>query len=139
MTVALFYPWLKALHVASALIFVGGVFAAAVFLRAAAHEALISPSLVQAVRRWDRVVTTPAMLLVWIFGLTLASAGGWLAEGWLWAKLVLVIMLSGVHGVQSGWLRRLAGKPALAPPPFLTGLIFGCIVGIAILAVAKPF
>ncbi len=138
MSVADLYPWLKALHVAAALIFVGGVFAAAVFLAAAAREAAIGPSLVQTVRRWDRVVTTPAMMLVWVLGLTLASAGGWLAAGWLWAKLILVILLSGVHGVQSGWLRRLA-RDAVAPPPFLTALIFGCVIGIAILAVAKPF
>lgn len=138
MSLAEYYPWLKALHVASALVFVGGVFAAAVFLAAAAQEADISPSLVHAMRQWDRVVTTPAMLLVWMFGLTLASTGGWLGDGWLWAKLVLVVVLSGVHGVQSGSLRGLAGGGVLRRRS-LIGVICGCIIGIAVLAVVKPF
>lgn len=137
MTLAGLYPWLKALHVASALIFVGGVISVAVFLAAASTES-VSALLVRAVRRWDQLATTPAMLLVWTFGLALASGGGWLASGWLQAKLVLVVALSAIHGMQSGRLRQLGGggsPKAMRTMPML----IGCVVGVAVLAIVKPF
>ena len=132
------YLWLKALHVVSALIFVGGIFSVTVFLAAASAEPAANAPLARAIRRWDRAVTTPAMLLVWAFGLVLALSGGWLSHGWLQAKLVLVMALSVIHGVQSGRLRRLSGGSA-APALRLFPLILGCVIGIAALAVVKPF
>lgn len=133
------YPWLKALHVAAALGFVGGVLAVSVFLAAtfAEAEGAAVPALARAVRRWDQAVTTPAMLLVWAFGLALAVTGHWLADIWLQAKLVFVVVLSGLHGVQSGRLRRLAGGasvPSLRSAPF----VMACVLAIAVLAVVKP-
>lgn len=132
------HPWLKALHVAAAFAFIGGVLAVSVFLRAVpADNPLVAP-IAQGVRRWDQAVTTPAMLLVWGFGLTLATAGHLFAAGWLQAKLVLVMILSGLHGVQSGRLRRVAsGAPT--KPSYVTTLVIGCVVGIAVLAVVKPW
>ena len=113
------YPWLKALHVASALVFVGGVIGVSIFLAAASAEPATNRSLAQRVRSWDQTVTTPAMLLVWAFGLALALDGGWLSHGWLQAKLVLVVGLSAIHGMQSGRLRRLAGGAASPARPVL--------------------
>ena len=138
MNLAELYPWLKALHVAAALAFVGGVLAVSVFLAAVPLGATSATPIARGVRRWDQVVTTPAMLLVWALGLTLATMGHAFADGWLQAKLLFVLILSGLHGVQSGRLRRLAGGTSLAPsrnPP----LVIGCAVIIAVLAVAKPF
>ncbi|WP_428393541.1 CopD family protein [Lichenicoccus sp.] len=130
------YTWLKALHLAAAIAFVAGVLGAALFLTAPrpldARAAL-------AIHRWDQKVTTPAMLLVWALGLALAFAGGWFHAGWLFAKLVFVVVLSGVHGMQSAALRRLAGGAAgTAPSKWFAPLIVGCAVAIAILVVVKP-
>lgn len=131
------YAWLKALHVAAAITFAGGILSVAVFLAAA------GPGCTEAARalhRWDRRATTPAMLLVWALGLTLALMGGWLREGWMVAKLALVVALSGAHGVQSAKLRRLAGGvPAGASPGLAAPLIVGFVVAIAVLVVVKPF
>ena len=131
------YPWLKALHVTSALTFVGGVLAAAVFLAAAGEDAEVMTGAARAVWRWDQVVTTPAMLFTWGLGLALAISGSWFAETWLWAKLAFVIVLSGVHGVQSGQLRGLAGGSAVRSLR-MTPIILGSTLVIAILAVVKP-
>lgn len=138
MNMAEIYPWLKGLHVASALVFVGGVFAVSTFLAVVPAEPAASVPLARGIRRWDQAVTTPAMLLVWAFGLTLALSGDWLADGWLQAKLVLVVALSGIHGVQSGRLRRLAGGTASLGRGW-SPLILACVIGIAVLAVVKPF
>ena len=138
MSLAEAYPWLKAFHVATALAFVGGVLAVSVFLAAARAAPGAVGGVARVVRRWDRTVTTPAMLLVWALGLTLATAGHWFADGWLQAKLAVVLVLSAVHGIQSGHLRRLAGGAAISPLPTAPFAI-GCAVVIALLAVAKPF
>lgn len=103
------YPWLKALHVASAIIFVGGVLSVSVFLAAVARSEAETSAVAMAIRRWDQAVTSPAMLLVWALGLAMALDAGWFTNLWLQAKLVFVVILSAVHGVQSGRLRRLAG------------------------------
>ncbi|SDE24207.1 Uncharacterised protein family (UPF0093) [Paracidovorax valerianellae] len=44
--------------------------------------------------------------MVWALGLGLAVWGGWLGTGWLNAKLAIVLVLSGLHGVLSGRLRQ---------------------------------
>lgn len=138
MSLIILYPWLKALHVAAALLFVGGVISTYVFLKTVAGSSSVLPLTVLAVQRWDRMVTTPAMLLVWGFGLALALSGNWTGSGWLPAKILFVVFLSAVHGVQSGSLRRSTGASAL--PIWRRGsTIVTSVIAIAILAVVKPF
>ena len=130
------YAGLKALHVAAAFTFFAGVLGAAVFLAAADAG---SAGALRAMRRWDQRVTTPAMLLVWALGLTLALSGGWFKAPWLIAKLGFVVALSGLHGVQSAKLRRMAGGgPAPAPSRMAAPLAVVAILVIALLAVLKP-
>ena len=59
-------------------------------------------------RRLLRIIMTPAMVLAWILGLWLAWSGGHFAAPWFWAKLVLVVVLSAVHGYFTGAVRRFA-------------------------------
>ena len=127
---------------AAALAFVSGVLSVAVFLRAVPQGDPLAASIARRVRRWDQAVTTPAMLLVWGLGLTLATSGQWFTAGWLQAKLVYVVLLSGLHGIQTGHLRRIAvGTPAVAigtTVPWPSVLVLVTAATIAILAVAKP-
>ncbi len=80
MTLAELYPWLKALHVATVLTFVGSVLAVTIVLDAL--HAAPAATVHQALRRFDRSVTTPAMLLVWTSGLALGLTGHWFADHW---------------------------------------------------------
>lgn len=137
MTLADAYPWLKAAHVACALLFVGGVVANNMILLAGRATTDWSVPLTQALRRWDRVVTTPAMLGAWAFSSGLAVLGGWFPYGWLQVKLVLVVMLSAGHGLQSGQIRRLAIGYG-AKPLRGAALIVPAVITIAVLAVVKP-
>lgn len=130
------YAWLKAFHVAAAFTFFGGVFGATVFLSVADPSSIATAG---AMRRWDQRVTTPAMLLVWGLGLTLALSGGWFKAGWLILKLGFVVMLSGLHGVQSARLRRMAGGGSAGAPSRLAApAALIAILAIALLAVLKP-
>ncbi len=134
MSLAELYPWFKALHIAAALMFVGGVLALTIVLDAIR----IAPGTVALarVRRWDRAVTTPAMLLVWVLGFMLALTAHWLADHWLQAKLVLVVILSGLHGVQSGRIRR-AENQIPGAGMSLAPIVLAMSTAIAVLAVMK--
>jgi putative membrane protein len=137
MTIADAYPWLKAAHVACALLFVGGIVAGGLLLAAGPAMADQGAAFATVLRRWDRVVTTPAMLGAWAFGIGLASAGGWFTSGWLQAKLVLVVLLSAIHGLQSGQIRRLAVETNVKPL-WAAALVVPSVIAIAVLAVIKP-
>ena len=138
MSLAELYPWLKALHVASVLAFVGGLMAISLVLPVATALGAERQSLAAAAHRWDRQVTAPALLLVWALGLTLAAEGRHFSETWLQLKLVLVVALSALHGVQSGKLRRLAGGGQTVSGRFAP-IVVAAAAAIAVLAVAKPF
>ena len=139
------YLWLKAIHIAAAMTWTSGVVVAglAVASHPAGTDITAAPDtrLRDAIRRWDRRVTLPAMLLTWGLGLTMAMQAGWFSSPWLMIKLAIVATLAALHGVLSGRLRRLdrdadAGPAALrhaAPATIL------CVALIAILAVTKPF
>ena len=134
------YTVLKALHVGAALVFAGGVLATAVLLQAARRLTLAARPVARVALRWSRVVTTPAMLLVWSLGLVLGIEGGWFSEPWLQAKLAFVLILSALHGVQSGVLRRWAGGMVPSPAiksPVAALLTVTCLIVIAGLAVTK--
>ncbi|MGJ4910120.1 CopD family protein [Bradyrhizobium sp. HKCCYLRH2060] len=135
--------WLKALHVAAVLCWSGGLLAAAITIAAAATkaEAAGAATMVEIVSRWDRRVTTPAMLVVWGAGLALAMQGQWFGSLWLTIKLGIVVALSALHGVLAGTLRRLARSESPAPRWFSHAppLIVGSAAAIAVLVVVKPF
>lgn len=138
------YLFLKAFHLAAVLIWVGGMLALSVALAAQrAHGGQASGQpLLAAIYRWDRRVTTPALGAVWLLGIALVVMGGWYNAPWLWAKFVIVFMLSGLHGNQSATLRRLlAGQ--LAQPPgsarWVPGLTLAAITAVALLVIVKPW
>lgn len=145
------YLWIEALHVAAAMVFAGGVMVTAVALPllkagSSVHGGAVAPSgnggaVAAGLRRWGRLVTTPAMLLVWGFGIYLAVRGHWFAAHWMSAKLVVVLALSALHGLQVGGLRRLAGGSVAgvrAPGWAAAAVVLGVVV-ISVLVVVKPF
>jgi protoporphyrinogen IX oxidase len=132
-----FYPWFKALHVVSVLLFIGGVLLVSVFLNAVTSEDKYNALIARKIRAWDQMITTPAMLLTWALGITLASVGHWFSDHWLQGKLVFVVVLSGIHGMQSGRLRRLAAGIEIRPIQFLPAILI-CVVVIVVLVIIKP-
>jgi len=137
------YLWLKALHVAAALTWVGGEFAVALALAGLPTPRGEAESRrLRALRLWDRTVTTPAMLLLWGFGITLGMEGDWFHSPWLMAKLTIALALGALHGALSGTLRRAAVDPLRSvgswPRHAAPAIVIG-VTAIAILVVVKPF
>lgn len=140
------YIYLKAIHVMAVIALIGGmlVLAFALTLVSGRRDALSEGEarFIARIQHWDRMVTVPALGLVWVAGISMAIIGQWYWSPWLWIKLVPVLLLSALHGMEAGILRRMAGEPGGELPPMLrqsAPIIVACFVLIAFLAVAKPF
>ena len=128
------YLSIKAAHLISLFVWIAGMTAVALALKYPWQ-----PFIAQ-LQAYDRRVTTPAMILAWCFGLYLATRGGWTDESWFGAKVALVIILSGLHGVLTGRLRLasvMEGSPIKHLAGFLTSGL-ALIATIVFLVVLKP-
>ena len=134
------YFVIKALHILSDFLLIGGMLINAFVI------GMVPPAIrvgvIGALRKYDRIVTTAGLAGAWIFGLWLIFGYVGFPGGWLHAKLLLVVLLSALHGMQQGWMRRMQADPKLDPPAFVRAgmpIILGSVVLIVLLAVIKPF
>jgi uncharacterized membrane protein len=118
------YDLTKAAHLIALFVWLSGMAAAALALR---YPVLIHMKPLQA---YDRAVSSPAMILALLFGISLGVQGGWFTSAWLGMKIVLVLGLSGLHGALVGKLRRAVQDNGGDVKP--TGGLF-LYVGLAIL------
>jgi putative membrane protein len=89
-----------------------------------------------------KIILTPAMIIVWVLGLSMAYSGGWLASGWLHAKLTLVLALTGYHGWLVGQTKKMArGERPLSEARLrMIGEVPGLLLIVIVLLVyLKPF
>ncbi|WP_448585677.1 CopD family protein [Thermaurantiacus sp.] len=139
------YVWVKALHVIVTFFWIAGLFMLPRYLVYQHGEVPGSP----ADRAWRertarlrRIILTPSLVLVWVLGLMAATSYGLAGSGWLHAKILLVLVLTGYHG----WAVSLAGKMAVGARPvgegrlrLLNEMPALMTIGIVGLAVLKPF
>ncbi|WP_308916472.1 CopD family protein [Jannaschia sp. LMIT008] len=129
------YELAKAAHLVSLFAWIGGMVVVAVALR---HPA---PAHLRPLKAYDRAVTTPAMILALALGILLGVLGGWFQSAWLGPKILLVLVLAGLHGALVGRLRRATWEDEVGPARgnrlFLpAGLAL--VVAIVLLVVLKP-
>ena len=139
------YDWLKALHVIAVIAWMAGM----LYLpRLFVYHCEAQPGSKQSEtfkvmeRRLLKAIVNPAMIAAWLLGLGLAWQGGWFAAHWLQAKLVLVLLLSGVHGLLARWVRDFAADANRNSQKFyriINEVPAILMVAIVILAVVKPF
>ena len=94
-------------------------------------------------RKLYRGIMTPSMIVVLIFGVwMLFLTPSWLSQGWMHAKLLLVVLLVAYHHVCLIYLKQLAQGRCTKSHVFFRWLNEAPVIAliiIIILAVLKPF
>jgi len=99
-----FYLWTKALHIVFVIFWMAGMFMLPRYLAYHCQCEVGSDEdqkWIERERRLMRIIINPAMTVTWILGIMLVLNIGLSAGGWLHAKLLLVFLLSGFHGMLS--------------------------------------
>ncbi|MDR4308835.1 protoporphyrinogen oxidase HemJ [Chelatococcus sambhunathii] len=139
------YLWIKALHVVAviswmaAMLYLPRLF---VYHAAATPGSETSETFKVMERRLLKAIMTPAMIVAWAAGLFLVWKGGWMAAGWLHAKLALVLVLSGAHGYLASCVRAFAQDRNAKSQKFfrvLNEVPTLLMLAIVVLVIVKPF
>ena len=144
---AVAYPWLKALHIVSVIAWMAGL----LYLpRLFVYHAGVPPGSNRAAmlqvmeRRLLYGIMAPAAIMTYGFGLLLATVPGLVAwrQGWIWAKLMLVAVLTVFHLLLARWRRDLAAGKHSHTQRFyriVNEVPTIAMIGIVVLVVLKPF
>lgn len=139
------YLWLKAGHIIFVIFWMAGLFMLPRFFVYHQESAEGSPEEAQWIdreRKLLKIILLPSIIAVWVLGLALASTLGLWSAGWLHAKMLLVLILSGYHGYLSAYAKKLArGERTLTGKQLR---LFNEVPGVAvalivILVVVRPF
>ena len=137
--------WIKALHVIVVIAWMAGMLYLPrlfVYHADAPKGSALSETFKVMERRLMRRIINPAMILVFVTGLTLAYLTGYWQATWLHAKFALVIVLTGVHGYFARCIRKFAGDTDVHPARFyriLNEVPTVLMILIVVLVVVKPF
>ncbi len=143
------YLWVKAAHIVFVIFWMAGLFMLPRYLvhhQEGLDDPAEPPRWVKRETLLRRMILTPAMVIVWTLGLLLAANvglfDGGAGLGWLHAKLLVVVLLTGYHGWAVGYTRKLAaGRPTLTARQLRMANEVPAFAAIAavVLAVVKPF
>jgi putative membrane protein len=139
------YAWVKAFHLIAVISWMAGMLYLPrlfVYHSETQKGSIQSDTFKIMERRLLKAIINPAMIVTWILGLVLIWQGGWITSGWLHAKFLLVIALSGVHGFLSKTVREFAADRNLRPARFyrmLNEVPTVLMIVIVILVIVKPF
>ena len=139
------YPWVKAAHVTFVIFWMAGLFLLPrfyVYHHATTPGSAEDRQWIERESRARTIILIPAMIIVWILGLMLAVHLDAFKEGWLMAKLALVVALSGYQGWITAYGKKLA--KGMRPLENRTLRIMNEIPGVAaalivVLAIVRPF
>lgn len=140
------YFWLKSLHVISIIAWMAGL----LYLpRLFVYHTDVDPKsptseLFKVMeRRLERAIMTPAMIASWLFGiLVIATQPDFLSQGWLHAKLLLVVGLTATHVFLMRCRRDFAENRNHRPQKFyrfVNEVPTLLMIGIVIIVIVKPF
>ncbi len=139
------YLWLKAFHVIAIIAWMAGMLYLPrlfVYHSETPKGSIQSDTFKIMERRLLKAIINPAMIVAWVLGLYLAWDGGWYASGWLHAKVLLVLILSGFHGFLSRLVKDFAADRNTRPARFyrmINEVPTVLMIGIVILVIVKPF
>ena len=139
------YAWVKAFHVIAVIAWMAGMLYLPrlfVYHCETPKGSAESERFKRMENRLLRVIINPAMAAVWVLGLWLAYLSGAYAQGWLQLKFLLVVVMSGLHGLFARWVKDF-GRDANTHSQRFYRIVNEVptllMVAIVILAVVKPF
>jgi protoporphyrinogen IX oxidase len=141
------YQWFKAAHIIAviswmaAMLYLPRLF---VYHVDAPIGSALSETLKIMERRLAKFIMTPAMLASWVIGLLMLGANheALMAQGWIHAKLTLLLLLTALHGVFSKWRKGFERDQNTRSARFYRIWNEGptlLMIVIVVLAVVKPF
>jgi protoporphyrinogen IX oxidase len=139
------YEWVKAFHIIAVIAWMAGMLYLPrlfVYHCDARSGSQQSETFKVMEQRLLKLIINPAMLATWALGLWLGLSGGWFAAGWLQAKILLVLLLSGLHGFMMRWVRDFARDHNRHSSRFyriINEVPTVLMVATVVLAVVKPF
>jgi putative membrane protein len=142
---SLTYVWIKAGHVIFVVFWIAAMFMLPrfyVYHQEAKPGSPEETKWIERERKLRNIILTPSMILVWVFGLSLAWITGAWSQHWFQAKFALVVLLSAYHGWMIAYGRKLAkgdrsmSSKALRMMNEVPGLFAVLII---VLVIVKPF
>ena len=136
------YPWVKAGHVIFVIFWMFMLPRFYIYHQASMPGSAEDKAWIERERRLRSIIITPAMIIVWLFGLSLAFDQGLWNVPWFQAKFATVLALSAFHGWAVGYGRKMAnghragGDKALRWMNEIPGIATAIIV---ILVIVRPF
>ena len=141
-----YFNWIKAWHIISMVCWFAAIFyLPRLFVYHAMSEDAVSQERFSVMeRKLYRGIMTPAMIATWAFGLWMVFLGWdvYKTQGWLHAKLFLVVLLSGSHGACGYYRKKLIDNPHYKTHKFwrwFNEVPVFALIFIVILVVVKPF
>ena len=142
---SLTYAWIKAGHIIFVIFWIAGLFMLPryyIYHQESAPGSAEEKKWIEREKKLRSIIITPAMVLVWLFGLMMMwTIQAWTMP-WFQAKLLLVLALSGYHGWMVGYGRKLARgeRPVSGRALRLMNEIPGlAVILIVVLVIVKPF
>lgn len=139
------YEWIKAFHIMAVIAWMAALLylpRLMVYHAEAPAGSAQSDTFKVMERRLLKGIMTPSMIVTWVLGLYLAWSAFAFKGGWLHGKILLVLVLSGIHGYLAGRVRAFAEDRNDKSPKFyriineVPAVLMALIV---ILVVVKPF
>ncbi len=140
------YLWLQALHIISVICWMAGLlYLPRLFVYHAQNNDKENITAVLKVMEYKlyRFIMNPAMMASWTFGILMIIAYPSIFEqGWIHAKLTLVVIMTVFHVILGRWVKRFAREDNLKNHVFYrwaNEIPTILMILIVILAVVKPF
>jgi putative membrane protein len=140
------YLWLKALHVIAVISWMAALLYLPRLFVYHAEKAPAGSALSETFKimesRLLRMIANPAMILVWLTGLGLAFMGKFFEAGWLDAKFLLVLGMSGMHGYLAKTTKEFARDGNQRSGTFfrkINEIPTILMIVIVVLVIVKPF
>ena len=141
------YPWTKSFHVIAMVAWMAGLFYLPrlyVYHCTVARGSEASERFKVMEQKLLKLITTPAMIATWTFGVLLVLTPGvvsWTAGWWL-TKFTGVVLMTGYHGALSGWRKKFLEDRNVKPERFYRAaneIPTALLAVIVIMVIVKPF